>query len=1160
MHYPKAYSSNNFQIQNWGTFDVSNYGDLIFPLILDFEIKKRIPEIDITLYSPQGCEFEPEPNRCVKRITRIEEEGFINNILNYKGIVLGGGDIIRFDDSAMVSVYGISQQQAEQERSYRVFIEDLGKLSSLIPVMWNSVGIPFDFDDQQAFLLRKNLEKISYISVRDDLSKKKLIDAGLEKEIYVVPDTAFLVARYYPKSNLADIHRVLIEKNEFPGYGKVLCFQVTYDAIRYLKELVIAISKLIEIEPDIEIVFLPIGLYNNDQLILKKLQEEIPKKTFLVDGNIDTRKVAAVIAYSDYFAGTSLHGNVTAYAYGVPHLFMNFFNLEKIKGNAIIMESEQSVINEFSMLETSLLKLIKQHKDWDRPLSKLIKKIDAHFDNIAEKLQKSQNIVLPIDEAIKYFDDVSKELRVFIVEREIKKSQKYIEELNFQAQEIKCQLERSQSQHQQTQVELERSQSHLQQTQIELERSQSDLQQTQMELERSQCTIAAIDTSKFWQMRKIWFKFRHAVGLLDDDNPFHVSLWLKFRGATTINLVPDSSSSHITVLSQLKNLWSLLRTKGLWYCVNKLRKKTSSKLKFDDALLPTIALPDIPETSDINYQKWLNQNYPNQPALQKMGKTAKLLAYKPTISLIMPVFNTPICFLREAIESVLNQVYPYWELCIADDYSTDNSLRQILEDYSSKDSRIKVVFRTENGHISRCSNSAIEIATGEFIALLDHDDLLTPDALYEIAQLLNKHPEADMIYSDEDKIDENGKLRDPFFKPDWCPDSFLSRMYTCHLGTYRRELVNTIGGFRTGYEGSQDYDLVLRLTEKTTQIYHIPKILYHWRIHPQSAASKPDQKPYAVIAAEKALVDALARRGEHGQVTQAESLVGHCIIRYTIKDYKLVSIIIPTRDLGNILDKCLTSIFEKTTYPNYEVILIDNGSQEENTANVISKWQKKEPSRFQCYQLDIPFNYSKINNYAVTHAKGDYLLFLNNDIEVITHDWIDAMVEQAQRPSIGTVGALLLYPDNTIQHAGVVMGIGGVAGHSHKHYLADSPGYFDQILTVNNYSAVTAACLMCRQEIFKSVGGFEEELTVAFNDIDLCLKIVAKGYRNIYLPHVKLYHYESKSRGYEDTPAKLARFLKETEYMQNKWEKFIEYDPCYSINLTSKHEDYRIRI
>nr|MDZ8022213.1 glycosyltransferase [Nostoc sp. SerVER01] len=733
-----------------------------------------------------------------------------------------------------------------------------------------------------------------------------------------------------------------------------------------------------------------------------------------------------------------------------------------------------------------------------------------------------------------------------------------LERSQSQLQDTQTQLERSQSQLQDTQTQLERSQSQLQDTQTQLERSQSQLQDTQAQLERSQGTIIAMNTSKFWRMRKTWFKFRHAVGLLDDENLFDKSLWLKFRGP--ISLIDEDSSFHITFLSKLKNLWFVFRTKGLRYCLNKLREKVSSKLKSNDSSLSTIALPDIPQTNDLNYQKWLNQNYPTQAALQKMVETAKLLAYKPTISLIMPVFNTPGGFLQAAIESVLNQVYPYWELCIADDYSTDNYIREILEDYSSKDSRIKVIFRTENGHISRCSNSAIEIATGEFIALLDHDDLLTPDALYETALLLNKHPEADMIYSDEDKIDDNGKLRDPFFKPDWCPDSFLSRMYTCHLGVYRRDLVNAIGGFRVGYEGSQDYDLVLRLTEKTTKIFHIPKILYHWRIHPQSAASKPDQKPYAVIAAEKALVDALARRREDGQVTPTRNFAGHYIIRYTIKDYQLVSIIIPTRDLGDILDKCLTSIFENTTYPNYEVILIDNGSQEENTANVISKWQQKESSRFQCYRLDIPFNYSRINNYAVNQAKGDYLLFLNNDIEVITPDWIDAMVEQAQRPSIGAVGALLLYPDNTIQHAGVIMGIGGVAGHSHKYYPADCPGYFDQILTVNNYSAVTAACLMCRRETFEAIGGFEEELAVAFNDIDLCLKIVEKGYRNIYLPHVLLYHHESKSRGHEDTPAKQARFIKEIMYMQSKWKEFMEHDPCYSPNLSRQVEDFSISV
>lgn len=728
------------------------------------------------------------------------------------------------------------------------------------------------------------------------------------------------------------------------------------------------------------------------------------------------------------------------------------------------------------------------------------------------------------------------------VQSELQQTQVELGLSQTKVKKIKAELECKPIKLQKAEVKLDNLQCQLQQKTCELQQAEAELkslhcqlQESQAELGRSQITIAAIETSKFWQLRILWFKFRHRILRLADDN------------------VPLQTG----LLSLGKKLWTVLKIKGIRYTFAKLPQTSEQKLH--NLTSPVEFLPEIPRSNDISYQKWLNKNYPTQAILRKMAEMLEILPYKPVFSLIMPVFNTPERFLREAIESVLNQIYPYWELCIADDASTEPYIKVILEEYIAKDSRIKVVFRTENGHISQASNSALEIASGEFITLFDHDDLLTPDALYEVAFLLNKHPKADMIYSDEDKIDDNNILQHPFFKPDWCPDTFLSRMYTCHLGTYRREVVNAIGGFRAGYEGSQDYDLVLRLTEKTNNIFHIPKILYHWRIHPQSAAAVADVKPYAILAAEKALADALHRRGENGEVKQAANLVGHHIIRYKISDYKLVSIIIPTKDLAHLLDKCLTSIFAHSIYPNYEVIVIDNGSKEKNTADVIAKWTDKEPSRFKCYPFDIPFNYSKINNYAVNQVNGDYILFLNNDIEVITSDWIDAMVEQAQRPTIGAVGALLLYPDNTIQHAGVVMGIGGVANHSHKHFPYNSPGYFGQILTVNNYTSVTAACLMCRREVFQAVGGFEEELAVAFNDVDLCLKIVEKGYKNIYLPHVMLYHHESKSRGYEDTPAKLARFTQEIEYMQKKWKKFIEYDPCYSIHLTSKHEDYSIK-
>ncbi len=572
------------------------------------------------------------------------------------------------------------------------------------------------------------------------------------------------------------------------------------------------------------------------------------------------------------------------------------------------------------------------------------------------------------------------------------------------------------------------------------------------------------------------------------------------------------------------------------------------------------SLRDILPDNQDTYSRWRAKNSPREADLRKMAEMVEIFSYKPLISVVMPVFNTPENFLREAIESVLNQIYPYWELCIADDLSTVAYVQQVLSEYSDKDSRIKVVFRTDNGHISHCSNSALELATGEFISLLDHDDVLTPDALYEVALLLNRHCDADLIYSDEDKLDPCNQLIGPYFKPEWCPDLFLSQMYVCHLGTYRHSLIKEIGGFRVGYEGSQDYDLVLRFTEKTNKIYHIPKVLYHWRLHANSAASGTEAKPYAYIAGQKSLQEAIERRGEKGKVEGVPNFLGHYSVRYEITDYKLVSIIICTRDLADILDICLASIFTKSVYPNYEVILIDNGSQDKLTEMVLAKWKNQEPERFKPYRFDVPFNFSQINNYGVNKSQGDYLLFLNNDTQVISADWIDAMVEQAQRISIGAVGAKLLYPDNTIQHAGLVMGLSNIADHPYRSMASDYPGYFSNNVDIKNFSAITGACLMCRREVFDSVGGLDETLEVAYNDVDLCLKIVNKGYNNIYLPHAVLYHHESKSRGYEDTLEKETRLQREADIIKSRWQEFIDNDPCYSPNLTRDKLDYSIRV
>ena len=576
-------------------------------------------------------------------------------------------------------------------------------------------------------------------------------------------------------------------------------------------------------------------------------------------------------------------------------------------------------------------------------------------------------------------------------------------------------------------------------------------------------------------------------------------------------------------------------------------------------------LPDLDDSNDQwmrqqPYERWMLAHHFRASDRRRLRDTIPALQLRPTFSVLMPVYETPEKYLREAIESVLAQVYPDWELCIADDASKQPHVREVLEEYAELDPRIKVVFRERNGHIAATSNSALALATGEFIALLDHDDVIAPDALFENALAVNRQPDVDVIYSDEDKIDEEGRRSLPYFKPDWAPDSLLARNYVSHLGVYRRSLVEEAGAFRLGFEGSQDYDLLLRVTERTERVAHIARVLYHWRVHAASTAGARDQKGYALDAARRALEEALERRGEPGRVVHDEVRSGLYTVRYDIRRPAKVSIIIPTRDHGEDVDLCLRTLFGCSTFTNVEVLIVDNGSSDPDSLRIFGEWLQREPERVKLLPYDVPFNFSRINNYAAEQASGEYLLFLNNDTEVVTEDWIEAMLEQAQRPSIGAVGAKLLYPDNTVQHAGVIVGLGGVAGHSHKYFGRDEPGYFYTLQTVNNFSAVTAACCMIRRDVFEEVGGFDEGLAIAFNDVDLCLRIRAAGYRIVYLPHVVLYHHESKSRGHEDTPEKQARFLREQQVMHERWKTDTLPDPYYNVNLIRDAENYEIGI
>jgi glycosyltransferase involved in cell wall biosynthesis len=563
-----------------------------------------------------------------------------------------------------------------------------------------------------------------------------------------------------------------------------------------------------------------------------------------------------------------------------------------------------------------------------------------------------------------------------------------------------------------------------------------------------------------------------------------------------------------------------------------------------------------------SYEDWIRdvelQTLPSDVEVQSDLAQMKM---KPLISVVVPAYNTAENSLRACIESVIRQSYPCWELCIADDASNQSHVSRTLDEYKSKDARIKVFYRERNGHISHASNSALAIATGDYVALLDHDDELPEHALYFIAQAVNANPNAQIFYGDEDKIDTQGRRFAPHFKSDWNPDLFFSQNYVCHLSVYRRQLLNIIKGFRTGVEGSQDHDLLLRCLPhvQCNQIIHIPRVLYHWRATEGSTALNSGEKSYTTKAGLKALRDYFAAQGESG----VEVEVGMASNTYRVKwplpePPPMVSLLIPTRDKKEITEVAVRSILDKTTYKNFEIIILDNGSVESETLDWFVAIQSQDV-RVRVIRYDYPFNYSAINNFGVKHSRGSVIGLVNNDLEVITPDWLTEMVSHASRPEIGCVGAKLYYPDGAVQHAGVILGVGGVAGHSHKHFDREASGYFGRLKLTQNLSAVTAACLVVRKEIYNAVGGLDDEhLKVAFNDVDFCLKVRDLGYRNLWSPYAKLYHHESISRGYEDTPEKQARFRAEVMHMKAKWDDALKRDPYYNPNLTKDREDFSI--
>ncbi|AOJ09092.1 glycosyltransferase family 2 protein [Burkholderia mayonis] len=551
------------------------------------------------------------------------------------------------------------------------------------------------------------------------------------------------------------------------------------------------------------------------------------------------------------------------------------------------------------------------------------------------------------------------------------------------------------------------------------------------------------------------------------------------------------------------------------------------------------------------YENWISLNEIAPEHYPELADAARRWDHQPLISLVMPTYNSPAAYLRKAIDSVLNQVYTNWEFCIADDKSTQPQVKAILDEYAARDPRIKVTYRDTNGHISAASNSALALATGDFVGLLDHDDELHPLALYYVVNLFRKDPEAALIYSDEDKLTTDGRRYEPYFKCDFNYDLFLGQNMISHFGVYKTSVLQQIGGFREGLEGSQDYDLALRVLEAVGPgaIRHIPRVLYHWRVLPESTASSADAKPYAVIAAGRAVQEHLTRCNIAAKVQFADDAVMYQRIAYALPGNEpLVEIIIPTRDAANLVKQCVDSIRDLTTYRNYRITIVDNGSKEPETFELFKSYEC-DP-RIRVVRDDSPFNYSALNNRVALASDAECICLLNNDIEVITPDWLSELVSIALQDKVGAVGAKLLYPDDTVQHAGVFLGMGGLAGHGHKHLPRHAPGYFSRAVLRNAVSAVTAACLVIRTSIYREVKGLDEYLVVAFNDVDFCLRVREAGYRNVWTPFAELYHHESASRGYEDTPEKMERFVTEIDFVKKRWGDALWNDPFYSPNLS----------
>lgn len=771
------------------------------------------------------------------------------------------------------------------------------------------------------------------------------------------------------------------------------------------------------------------------------------------------------------------------------------------------------------------------HQDFSQAQSDQLTALQNNFETSQKKLANRENQIKLLDSQINEINNVindknldirnlqtqltqtesnlvSLQNQAFLLEQKTKLLDTQLRSQDLLLGRLKHELESSQRSEQElTNLVLLKEQSINEKT-IELNQKNQQISNLQISLAEYRHELETVLNSRSWQLVKVYGKFKHIF---------------------------YSRPKYLLITS-----WQVFSKMGPAEFFRRVKRKLSKKFLKSPVITPAT-----------DYLRYVEEQKLGHGQIRQIHQEISSFDYKPLISIIMPVYNVEEVWLRKAINSVIDQYYDKWELCIADDASTHPRIRDILKEYSQLDQRIRVVFRPQNGGIVKASNTALKMAKGAYVGLLDNDDEISPDALYEVVRALQTE-RYDLLYSDEDKLELDGTRCDPHFKPDFSPDLLFSNNYICHFSVIRRKILEEIGGFREGLDGSQDYDLILRITEKKRSIHHIRKVLYHWRKIPGSTAATIDAKSYVFEAAKKALRDTLKKRGLKAEVLDG-MWKGSYRVKRAIKGEPLVSIIIPFRDKVEVLKVAIDSIFAKTSYENYEILLVNNDSQMLETRQYIREMENCP--RVEVLHYNAPFNFSAINNFAALKAKGDYLILLNNDTEVIEPDWIQAMLEHAERPEVGCVGAKLLYPNNQIQHAGVIFGVAGAANHTFCKLPADQHGYMGNINVIRNYSAVTAACLMIKKSVYEEMDGLDEEnLAVTFNDMDFCLRLRERGYLIVYTPYASLYHHESYSRGHNVN-------FNEEYYLRTRHQEFFKQtDPYYNPHLTRERLDFSLRV